>query len=80
MSIECSVEITSIISATAEIGGGSGGAVTIQNTNITYEGTANCGSTFTLPDTDYEIYLDGTLSASGTYTTLDDNTFDITIN
>jgi hypothetical protein len=48
-----------------------GDAVTIQNSDNSYSDTTLCGTTFVLPDTTYNVYVDGTLEGTVTVTTLD---------
>jgi len=52
--------------------------VTIENSDLSYTALAECGTTFTLPDEDYEVYVDSVLVDSGSFPVYGSQT--ITIN
>jgi len=52
--------------------------VTIENSDASYIASAECGTTFTLPDENYEIYVDSVLVDSGSFPVYGSQT--ITIN
>jgi hypothetical protein len=54
-----------------------GGQVTIENSDQSYSEHTACGSTFILPDTDYEIYFDSVLQDSFSLPTLKEETITI---
>jgi hypothetical protein len=49
---------------------GGGGDVIIENSDASFTDTATCGSTFIIPDEDYEVYVDSVLVDSGSFPTL----------
>jgi hypothetical protein len=50
---------------------------TVENTTQTYQQTVASGGTLVLPDTDFEVYVDGVLQGSSTAPTLENNTINI---
>ncbi len=58
---------------------GDGGPVTVHNSDNSYEVVVPCGDDLELEDYDYEIYLDGVISATGSFPSMVDVTLNITI-
>lgn len=52
---------------------------TVENSDASYTATVASGATLVLPDTDFEIYLDGVLATSISQPTLGTNTINITL-
>ena len=52
---------------------------TVENSDASYTATVASGGTLVLPDTDFEIYLDGVLATSISQPTLGTNTINITL-
>jgi len=53
--------------------------VTIENSDASYVSSAECGTTFTLPDENYEIYVDSVLVDSGTFPVYGNETININL-
>jgi hypothetical protein len=51
---------------------------TVENSNATYTDTVPSGGTLVLPDTDYDIYVNGLFNTTVSLPTLDTNTINIT--
>ena len=51
---------------------------TVENSNSTYTSSVASGGTLVLPDTTFEIYVNGVLNTTFTQPTLDNNTINIT--
>lgn len=54
-----------------------GGDVTVTNSDASYTQTVTCGDTLELPDTTYNVYIDGVLEGTGTVVTLKNETINI---
>jgi hypothetical protein len=50
---------------------------TVENSTQSYQQTVASGGTLVLPDTDFEVYVDGVLQGSSTAPTLENNTINI---
>lgn len=50
---------------------------TVENSTQSYQQTVASGGTLVLPDTDFEVYVDGVLQGSSTVPTLENNTINI---
>ena len=51
---------------------------TVENSNSTYTASVVSGGTLVLPDTTFEVYVNGVLNTTFTQPTLDTNTINIT--
>lgn len=58
--------------------GGGGGSATVKNSDNSYSTTVASGGTLTLPNTTYDIYVNGVLNQTVTLITLKNETLNIT--
>jgi len=58
-------------------GGGGGGSSTVKNSDNSYSNTVVCGGVLTLPNTTYDVYVNGVLNQSVTLITLKTDTINI---
>lgn len=59
-------------------GGGSSGNATVRNADSSYSNTVTCGGTLVLPNTTYDVYVNGAFNQTVTLTTLKTDTINIT--
>lgn len=68
------IQIEAIVAATI-IGGG--GTSTVENSDQSYQEEINCGDTLVLPDTNYNVRVNGVLNQSFAWPSLKDLTIEI---
>lgn len=59
--------------------GGGGGTSTVRNSDNSYSSPVICGGVLTLPNTTYDVYVNGVLNQSVTLVTLKNETLNITV-